>query len=53
MDEKKEKQLEMCNCSKEKMCSDCAMEEYEREQYEIAFENFKLDLHKISNSNLE
>ena len=30
-------------CSKNKMCGDCAADEYDREQYEEAYENFKLD----------
>jgi len=30
-------------CSKNKLCGDCAADEYEREQYEEAYENFKLD----------
>ena len=63
MDEKKEIQIQIQKCpynevcSKEKICGDCAMDVYEREQYEKACENFKLDRkinrHKISNSNLE
>jgi hypothetical protein len=28
-------------CSKKKMCGDCAADEYDREQYEEAWENFK------------
>lgn len=63
MDEKKEIQIQIQKCpynevcSEEKICGDCAMDAYEREQYEKACENFKLDRkinrHKISNSNLE
>jgi len=30
-------------CSKNKLCGDCAADEYDREQYEEAYENFKLD----------
>ena len=30
-------------CSHQKMCGDCAMDEYEREQYEEGCENFKMD----------
>jgi hypothetical protein len=28
-------------CSKKKMCGDCAADQYDREQYEEALENFK------------
>ena len=28
-------------CSKTKLCGDCAMDQYEREQYEEAWENYR------------
>ena len=30
-------------CSQQKMCGDCALDEYERLQYEQGWENFKMD----------
>ena len=30
-------------CSKAKLCGDCGLDEYERQQYEEAVENFKID----------
>ena len=30
-------------CSKAKLCGDCGMDQYERELYEKAVENFNLD----------
>jgi hypothetical protein len=35
-------------CNKKKLCGDCALDDYERKQYEEAVSNFNLD-RKMSN----
>jgi hypothetical protein len=39
--------ITMCHynetCSKKKLCGDCAADEYERDTYEEALENYNLD----------
>jgi len=38
-------------CSKNKLCGDCSTDEYEREQCEEAYENFKLDTQMARDNN--